>query len=283
MRKRILLFLPLVALVTASSLQAQTAAGKQMKKDEVYFSIARKLISINESPASALVSELDGVIEITELVMSPDGKAVVTVKERAPSNASHTNKSQRLQFAPPASGDEWAWVQFEDNRKFYPVEKLFPYTKEELGKRKALTVAKWNAFLQAVNKQAEAAQKSLDTAKAVLKADPAPLADVVRIRAALAEATKENKTEDLINAYRELQQINDPVATLSESQADLKANDAYLRLVEEFKNSIKVTATARNEYLQSVAAYNESLVRLPFALTAYGLLFTKIEANLDGE
>jgi hypothetical protein len=216
-------------------------------------------------------------------VMSPDGKAVVTVKERAPSNASHTNKSTRLQFAPPATGDEWSWVQFEDNRKFYPVDKLFPYTKDELGKQKALTAAKWTAFVTAVNKQGESAQKSLDTAKAVLKADPAPLADVVKVRAALAEAMKENQTEGIINAYRELQQLSDPVATLSESQADLKANDAYLRLIEEFKNSVKVTATARNDYLQSVATYNESLVRLPFALAAYGLLFNKIEANIDGE
>jgi hypothetical protein len=282
MRKFNLLSILLVAVGTAVPLHAQTA-GKQMKKDDVYFSIARKMISINESPASALVAELDGVIEISELVMSPDGKAVVTVKERAPSNAAYTNKSTRLQFAPPASGDEWVWVQFEDNRKFYPVDKLFPYTKDELGKRKALTVAKWTAFVTAVNKQGESAQKSLDTAKAVLKADPAPLADVVRVRAALAEAMKENKTEEIINAYRELQQLNDPVGTLSESQADLKANDAYLRLVEEFKNSVKVTASARNEYLQSVAAYNESLVRLPFALAAHGLLFSKIEANIDGE
>ncbi len=287
MPKRNLLSSILLIFTCAMIAQAQTAApaaaAKPMKKDEVYFSLARKLNSINESPASAIVAELDGVIEVTDVVMGADGKATATVKERAPSSAAYTNKSTRLIFAPPPTGDKWTWEQFEENRKFYPVDKLFPYAKDELGKRRQMSTAKWGAFIVAINKQAEAAQKALETAKSVLKADPPPMAALVATRKALTEASKENKTEETLNAYRELQQQTDAITGLGDAYSDLKANDAYLRLIEEFKNAVNVTNAARRDYAQSVAAYNESLVRLPFALVAYGLQFTKIEANIQAE
>jgi LemA protein len=263
---------------------AQAATAKPMKKDEVYFSIGRRLNALNDSPVSAIVTELDGVIEVTGITIRPDGKAEVTVKEIAPSSAAYTNKSTRLLFAPPAAGDKqekWTWEQFEENRRFYAVDKLFPYAKDELGKRRQLTVASWNAFLGAINKQGEAAAKSLETAKAILKGDPPPLAALVNARKALAEAMKENKTDEILDAYRQLQQQTDAVATLGDSYSDLKANDAYLRLLEEFKNSVNVTNAARKSYVQTVAAYNEVLLRLPFGLVAYGLQFLKIEANIS--
>jgi hypothetical protein len=281
MNRRYFLLLGLFLFGAASFVQAQAPAGKPMKKDEVYFSLARKLNSINESPASALVAELDGVIEVAGIVMGADGKATVTVKERTPSSAAFTNKSTRLTFAPPATGDQWTWEQFEENRKFYPVDKLFPYTKDELGRRRQMTAAKWTAFITAVNKQAESGQKVLETAKAVLKAEPQPMAGMVTARTAMAEASKENKLEEMLNAYREIQNQTEPITGLAENYSDLKANDAYLRLIEEFKNNVNVTAAARRDYVQSIAAYNEALVRLPFALAAYGLQFTRIEASIE--
>ncbi len=262
---------------------APAAAGKQMKDEEVYFSIARRLNDFNESGVSAVVGELDGVIEVTGVTMRADGKAEATVKERAPSSAAYTNKSTRLLFAPPATGDKWTWEQFEENRKFYPVEKLFPYAKDELGKRRQTTTASWNAFLGAINKQGESANKVLETAKAILKADPPPLANVANARKALAEAMKENKTEEILNAYREVHQQTEAINTLGDTFTDLKTNDAYLRLLEEFKNSVNVTNSARKGYVQTIAAYNESLLRLPFGLVAYGLQFAKIEANISEE
>jgi hypothetical protein len=62
---------------------AQTGAGgKQMKKDELYLSIARRLNEVTESPSSAIANELDAVIEVTSLTTLPDGKAEATVRER---------------------------------------------------------------------------------------------------------------------------------------------------------------------------------------------------------
>src|SRR5687767_14813540 len=61
--------------------------GKEMKKDELYLSVARRLNALNESPSSAIANELDTVIEVTSLTMRPDGKAEATIKERAPSDA----------------------------------------------------------------------------------------------------------------------------------------------------------------------------------------------------
>ena len=54
---------------------------------------------------------------------------------------------------PPAAGDaeeKWTWEQFENNRKLYPVDKLFPYTKDELGRRKQAAVTGWSAFVGAI-------------------------------------------------------------------------------------------------------------------------------------
>jgi len=294
MRKRNLLSILFFAVVMTLSIQigrigalAQAdSGGKKMNKDELYFSIGRRLNALNESPVTAIVNELDTVIEVTGLTMRPDGKAEVTVKERAPSSAAYTNKSVRLLFTPPAPGDkkeQWTWEQFEDNRKFYPVDKLFPYAKDELGKRKQLTVASWSAFIGAINKQGEAASKALETAAAILKAEPPPLAGVKAARGALAEAMKENKVEEILNAYRDLNQQTEPVTTLGDAYTDLKANDAYLRLIEEFENSVNVTNAARKNYVQTVAAYNEAILRLPFGLVAYGLEFHKIEANIQEE
>jgi hypothetical protein len=242
------------------------------------------LNALNESPSSAIANELDSVIEVINLTTLPDGKAEATVKERAPSDAAQAAKSIRLIFAPPAAGDKeekWTWEQFENNRRLYPVDKLFPYAKDELGKRKQATVVGWAAFIGAINKQGEAAIKTLETAKAILKADPAPLAGVKSARDALSEAAKENRTEDILNAYRELNQMTEPVATLGDTLTDLKANDAYLRLIDEFKKSVDATKAARKNYLQAVAAYNEAILRLPFSLVAYGLEFHKIDANVS--
>ena len=262
-------------------LLAQAPAPKAMSKDEVFFSIARRINSVSESPVSAIVSELDGLIEVTSIAAEADGKALVTVREKAPSNAVSTNKSTRIRFAPPPTGKDWAWVEFEENRKFYPVEKLFPYAKDELNRRKQLTANKWSAFVTSIGKQGEAATKAMETAKAVIKADPPPLAALVTLRATLSEAVKENNKDGIIGAYQELSQQADPITALADTYSDLKANDAYLRLIEEYKNTINLTAAARREYVQSVAAYNEILLRLPYTLVAYGLGFTRIEANID--
>jgi hypothetical protein len=290
MRKRNLPTIIFFAVVVSLSgwigaLAQAVPGGKQMKNEEIFFSIERRLNALNPSlGAGGVASDLDTVIEVVNLTMRPDGKAEVTVKERPLSDEARAGKSIRLIFAPPAAGDKeekWTWETFEDNRKFYPVDKLFPYAKGELDKRKQATVASWNEFIAAINKQGEAAAKTLETAKVVLKADPAPVAGVKAVRNALAEAMKGNNTEGILNAYRELNQQVEPVATLSDTHTDLKANDAYLRLVDEFKKSVEATNAARKNYLQRVAAYNEAILRLPFSLVATGLEFQKIEANIS--
>jgi hypothetical protein len=272
-----------VLMASHLSLQAQTASAKQIGKDEVYFSIARQIHSISENPVSAVVAELDGVVEVVNITAEADGKSLVTVKERTPSSAAYTNKTTRLKFAPPSGGSQWTWVEFEENRKFYPVEKIFPYVKDELGKRRKLIDTKWAALLASIVKQGESANKALDTAKSVIKAEPPPLAALTNVRNNLNQAMKDNAKEGIIDAYRELGQQAEPINTLGETYPDLKANDAYLRLLEEYKNSINVTNAARKDYVQTVEAYNEILLRLPFALVAYGLQFTKIEPNISAE
>jgi LemA protein len=255
-------------------------AEKEMAKDELYFSIARRIISVSESPVTAIVGEVDGLIEIVSITKETDGKSLVTIKEAATSG---TPKSIRLKFAPPPQGNEWTWVEFEENRKFYPVDKLFPYAKDEIGKRRQLVDSQWAAFLETLNKQGEAANKALDTAKAVTKNDPPMLATIANIRKSLIQAKQDNDKDGLINAYRELAQQAEPITALGDTYPDLKTNDAYLRLLEEYKTSINQTNAALKAYVKSVETYNEILQRLPFALVAYGLQFTKIEPNISEE
>jgi hypothetical protein len=277
-----------IALLMAgqSGVRAQTstpAAPKEMIKDEVYTSMARRLNAVAESPVTAVVAEIDGILEVTNVVMEADGKATATVQERTPSEGSTPSKPIRLKFAPPASGDQWTWVEFEDKGRFYAVEKLFPYVKNELGKRKQLTDAKWGAFIASILKQGEAANKLLETAKAIIKSDPPQLDALKNTRNTLIQAIKDNEKDVVINACLELTQQSESIISLGDAYSELKANDAYLRLLEEYKKSVDASKTARKEYVQSVESYNESLVRLPFALAAYGLQFTKIEPIITAE
>ncbi len=260
-----------------------TPPAKPIKRDEVFFSIARLINSKNESPVSAISAEVDGVIEITGIAYRPDGKAEVTVKERTPSSAAYTNRSSRILFAPPDTGEKWTWVEFEEGRKFYPIERLFPFVQSELTKRQQAPVASWNAFVASIARQGEAATKLLETARAIIKADIPLAQSVLSARNALAQAVKENKYEEIVSAYNDLSAQTDPINSLGDTYTDLKANDAYLRLNDEFKNTLNATNAARKNYVQTVDTYNESLVRLPFAFLAYGLQFTRIEAKVTAE
>jgi LemA protein len=219
-------------------------------------------------------------MEVVSITKEADGKSLVTIKEVAASDAP---KSIRLKFTPPPEGHQWTWVEFEENRRFYPVDKLFPYAKDEISKRKKLVDAWWTAILGAIGKQGEAANKVLDTAKAVTKKDPPMLATIATIRKNLTQAVQDTDMDAIINAYRELEQQAEPVAALGDTYPELKANDAYLRLLEEYKNSIEQSGAARKEYVKAVKNYNEILQRLPFGLVAYGMQFTKIEPLISEE
>ena len=264
--------------VLASGAPAQTP---QLTRDQVYFSIARRVNAQSESPVTNIVGALDEVIEVGEITVSPEGKATVVVKERAPSTSSTTSKTIRLVMVP--AGDKWAWESFEENRKLYPVEKLFPYAKDELGRRRQVVAAKWAAYLETMTKQGDSAIRVLETAKAVLQGDPPPMAAVSNARTALAEARKGQDEQAILAAHRDLAQAAQPVGTLTESFEVLKANDAFLRLQEEFKAAQTGVESARKDYLAAVAAYNEGLQRLPFALVAYGMEFTKLEPKIESE
>jgi len=287
MRPAISLSFGIVVLVAASTglvrdSPTASAQGVGPTKDEVYFSLARRINAQSESPVSAIVNSLGEVIEIQQIVMS-EGKATVVVKELAPSNARSTNRSIRLVFVPTDQKDKWLWESFEDNRKFYPVEKLFPYAKERLTQSRQVTDRAWAALLDIMSKEGEAAVKVVTTAKAILKTDPAPLAPLTLARSALGEAVKGKEVEAILNTHRELVAAIEQVLALADNYAELKANDAFLRLVDELKAVQASRASMRTAYVDAVAAYNDDIRRLPFALVAYGMEFTKVDAKIQPE
>ena len=282
-------FILLVSLWLAASEQvllAQTPASRTISRDDVFFTIARRLQQISESPVSAIASELDGVVEVVSITLEPDGRSMVTFRERTPSSSAFTNKSTRTRFSPPAPGAnprDWNWVDFEENRKFYPVDKLFPYAKDELTRRKQATAASWKTFVTVIDKQREAGLKAVETAKAVIKTEPPVLANLVTLKAGYESAVRDGGTETMVSYYREVQAQVELVNGLADTYGDLKANDAYLRLIDSYNESIKMTEAAQKEYLQKVETYNETLLRLPYTLVAYGLGFTKMEAGITVE
>lgn len=266
----------------APAAQAAAPAVKQKppSKDEVYFSIGRRINAQNNTAVSGVVQALGGIIEVKDITVGADGKAIVTVQETAPSNASHTQSSMRLMLA-PAGEDKWTWEQFENSRRFYTTDKIFSYANGELNKRKQNTAAKWANFAAATGKQIESAIKALETAKAVLKADPTLLAPFMNSRAALAEAVKNNDADAVVSVYRDVVANSEGLPTLADSYDALKANDAYLRLVDEFKAAVNSTTAMRRDYVEAVKQYNESLLRLPLALVAYGLEFQPMEPKIE--
>ena len=259
------------------------AQAKGPTKDEVFFSLARRVNAESQSPVTDVVNALGALIDVGEITVGPDGKATVIIKELAQSNNRSTNKSIRTVFAPAAEAGKWTWEQFEDNRKLYPVERLFPYTKERLTGRKQSTVTTWNKYLESMTAEGEAAGKLLDTAKVILKNDPPPTNPVKIARAALEEAKKGTEVEPIINAHRELETAIEPVVELGETFPDLKANDAYLRLLEILKGTRTQHLAAKKAYLDSVFVYNDEISRLPFSLVAHGMEFTKVEPKIPSE
>jgi LemA protein len=261
------------------------AQGAPFIKDEVYFSIARKLQERSDSPVSAIVAALGDVIEVTSVTPGADGKVTAVVKEITPSTARATNRSIKVVFARDATKDKWVWEQFEDNRRLYEVDKLFPYAKERLEKSKQAAEKLWANLIGNMNRVGEAAMKVVETATAVMKKEPLPAASIATARTAVAEATKKAETEPegVGSSHRDLERAVEPILTMADNFPELKTNDAYLRLLEEMKavqNSVKVT---RKAYLDAIDVYNDDIKRLPFALVAYGMEFTKLEAKIQPE
>lgn len=272
----------LLATLPHSSVFSQAQEGAFIK-DEVFFSVARKLNQRTDSPVSAIVASLSEVIEVVSVTPGPEGLVTAVVKEKSESNPRSTNKSIKLTFLPSGEKNKWKWESFEDNRKLYEVEKLFPYAKERLDKGREQTNQRWEALLVSVFKVGEAATKVLETAKAVLKKDMPATATILKWRVAFAEAAKEGSTETLAEAQGQLDAVVEEIPKLGEENAELKANDAYLRLIEELKTAQTEVRMMRKLYIDSVNGYNDDLQRLPFSLVAYGMEYTRLEPKMRPE
>ncbi|MFN0125015.1 MAG: LemA family protein [Blastocatellia bacterium] len=275
----------ILAVAPALSARAQ-GTPKPLDRDETWFALARRNVEVNESPMSNVVGVLDEIVEVGEIT-PPDatGKVTVTLREKAPASASHQQKSIRVTFVP--AGKQWRWDAFEDRAKFYPVDRLFPYAKGEILKSRTAADNAWKQLTDAMSKQGEAAWKVLDTTKTLIKAEPLPMGPVKSARESLTAAlTRANETGDfeiVRGADRELITAIEPVPMLGDRHAELKANDAYLRLQEELTGAKNNLAAARKNYYAALATYNEVLRRVPFGLVAYGLGFVRLEPRVSEE
>lgn len=275
--------LGLLLILLASLTTFAQAPAKKMTKDDVLRSIAAHVLTLSESPATSIIGALDETLEVGEITLSPkDGKWQAVVKEKTPPTASSVNKEIPLLFAAQPDGT-YKWEQFKNDAKFYPVERLPSYAKDYLMRAHDGVGVIWKKYLAALTAQGETAFKALDTAKAIIKKDPEPLAAVNAARETVKKAIESGDVEALKAAYKELTQAVEPVAKLADDFPDLKTNDAYLRLAEACEGAKKNLKAARTDYVNSVNQYNDRLVRLPFALVAYGFGFTKLEPQIEIE
>ncbi len=259
------------------------APAKKMTRDDVFRAIAAQVITHSESPVTSIIGALDEVIEVGEITVSPnDGKFSALVKEKAPATTKSVNREIPLIFTLQPD-NTWKWEQFKNDSKLYPIEKLFPYAKDFLTQGRNGVDVSWKKYLDALTAEGEAAFKALDTAKAVIKKDPEPLAAVKTARESLKKARESNDVDALKTAYKDLTQAVEPIAKLTDEFPDLKANDAYLRLNEGLEATKKQVKASREAYLNSVNLYNDRILRLPFTLTAFGFGFTKLEPQVDLE
>lgn len=275
--------LGLFVLLLASFTVFAQAPAKKMTKDDVFRAIAAQVLTQSESPATSIIGALDEVIEVGEITLSPkDGKWLAVVKEKAPSTAVSVNKEIPLMFAAQPDGT-WKWEQFKNDAKFYPLERLYPYAKDYLTRSRDGVGATWKKYLTAMTAQGDAAFKALDTAKAIIKKDPEPLAALNTARESVKKAIESGDVDALKAAYKEISQAVEPIAKLTDEFPDLKTNDVYVRQAEAVEAAKKQLKAARDEYVNGINQYNDRLLRLPFTLVAFGFGFTKMEPQIDLE
>jgi len=275
--------LGLFVLLLASFTVFAQAPAKKMTKDDVFRAIAAQVLTQSESPATSIIGALDEVIEVGEITLSPkDGKWLAVVKEKTPSTAVSVNKEIPLMFAAQPDGT-WKWEQFKNDAKFYPLERLYPYAKDYLTRSRDGVGATWKKYLAAMTAQGDAAFKALDTAKAIIKKDPEPLAALNTARESVKKAIESGDVDALKAAYKEISQAVEPIAKLTDEFPDLKTNDVYVRQAEAVEAAKKQLKAARDEYVNGINQYNDRLLRLPFTLVAFGFGFTKMEPQIDLE
>ncbi len=270
-------------LIVASFAALAQAPAKKITTDEVFHALATQVITQSESPLTNIKGALDEVMEVGESAINPkDGKTIVTIKEKAESNSLAQNKAIQLVFALQPD-NSWKWEQFKNDSKFYPVEKLFPYAKDELGRRRGAVDMVWKQFLQAMQVEGEAAFKLLDTVKAIIKKEPEALAGVNAAREAIKKAVESGDADAIKSALKDLNTAVEPMTKLMDDFPDLKGNDAFLRLNEGFENTKKNLVATKKNYFAGIEIFNDKIQRLPFALTAFGFGFVKLQPQLDVE
>jgi hypothetical protein len=73
------------------------------------------------------------------------------------------------------------------------------------------------------------------------------LANLITLKAgydAAVTGDKDGDRQSIVSFYRELQPQVEAVNALADNHGDLKANDAYLRLIDAYKESINQTTNA---------------------------------------
>lgn len=282
--KKLLPILFMLFLFGTSNAQTQNKVPvRVIEKNDVYLSIASALAIGSEVSPSMIATGVGAFIDIKEITSAPDGNSVVTVIETAASSELGDHKTVRLKFAPPKPNPNpdvekiWIWKEFEHHSKFYPVEKLLPFATEHIELYKKSVQMKWDAITALLIKHGESGAKILMSAKVIMKAEPELQKEYMDGVAEVAKAIESKDKTNILAAYSNLEEYEDSLLDLVESNAELKGNEELGRVVEEYKRTKEAVSTSKDEYVKTIDVYNDVLVRLPYGFITVSKQYMSIE------
>ena len=108
----------------------------------------------------------------------------------------------------------------------------------------------------------------VNTVKGYAQHEEAVFTQVAQARSGLASAIQSNDPEQMANANQQLSNATRGLMVQVEAYPQLKANQNFLDLQAELTGTENRIAVARNDYNQSVNAYNAYIRQFPAVITA---------------
>ncbi len=123
----------------------------------------------------------------------------------------------------------------------------------------------WSQIDVQLKRRADLIPNLVETVKGYAKHEKSTFEDVVKARNALSNASSK---EEEMKASGELNQVVSRLFALSESYPELKANENFIRLQEDLKESEDKISMMRQFYNDTVLTYNNKVQTIPSNIVA---------------
>jgi len=132
----------------------------------------------------------------------------------------------------------------------------------------------WSQIEVQLKRRADLIPNLVETVKGYAKHEKGTLEDVIKARNTYVAATT---PEDEMKASGELTQALNKLMVLSEAYPELKANENFMSLQGDLKDTENKISTARQFYNDTVLTYNNKVEMFPSNLVANMMAFKKAQ------